>query len=83
MQKWEYKMIHAHSISEKILDNLGRDGWEMCGVAPISGIGTDTLYFKRPMSQEESVATLNVQHVRMEQVTNWQKDNLAKVKPRK
>jgi hypothetical protein len=45
MQKWEY-LIHEKGLSPKVLDDYGRDGWEMVGFART----TDdfTMIFKRP-----------------------------------
>lgn len=77
MQKWEYRIISAYS-DEKILDELGEDGWEMCGAAQTSQMHTATLYFKRSKRQEKRSATANIQSVRMESITNEQKDKLIK-----
>lgn len=50
--RWEYnaaclKSTQASALS--ILDNLGKEGWELCGIAndPIQ-----TAYFKRPIYQK-------------------------------
>lgn len=77
MQKWEYIIISAYG-DEKILDKLGEDGWEMCGVVPTSQMHTATLYFKRPKRQEKRSATTNMQSVRMESTTDEQMDRLIK-----
>lgn len=60
-------------IDEQALNELGKDGWEMCGVSPSSNLYSRALYFKRPKSQEKITG----------QMTDEQKDNLIKVKPRK
>jgi len=71
-QQWEYKIMNS-LIDEQALNELGRDGWEMCGVSPSSDLYSMELYFKRPKSQEKIT----------DQMIDEQKDNLVKVKPRK
>lgn len=52
MQTWEYLtaplLVHA---TKQILDNFGRDGWELVQVVP-GPAGGDQLvaYFKRPLA---------------------------------
>jgi hypothetical protein len=77
MQKWEYRIIGTYN-DVKILDELGEDGWEMCGSAPTSQMYTAALYFKRPKRQEKISAIANIQSVRMESITDEQKDKLIK-----
>jgi hypothetical protein len=46
MQKWEY-LIHDKGISQKALDDYGKEGWEMVG---FTGTTDDfTMIFKRPL----------------------------------
>jgi hypothetical protein len=79
VQQWEYK-IKTIYVDEQALNELGKDGWEMCGVSPSSQLYSMALYFKRPKSQEKK---LNEQSARTNQMTDEKKDNLIKVKPRK
>lgn len=80
MQQWEYKTINGN-LGELTLDEIGKDGWEMCGAVQ-STSSFVTLYFKREKPPEKA-AILNIQSVRMEKMTDGQRDNLIKVKPRK
>ncbi|CAN5193942.1 MAG: hypothetical protein JWP10_1795 [Nocardioidaceae bacterium] len=51
MTKWEYitapVLVHA---TKQILDNFGRDGWELVQIVP--GMNPENLvaYFKRPVA---------------------------------
>ncbi len=45
MQKWEY-LIHDKAMSQKALDDYGKDGWEMVGFTRT--IDDFTMIFKRP-----------------------------------
>ncbi len=45
MQKWEY-LIHDKAISQKALDDYGKDGWEMVGFTRAAD--DFTMIFKRP-----------------------------------
>ena len=51
MTKWEYLtapvLVHA---TKQILDNFGRDGWELVQIVP--GMNPENLvaYFKRPVA---------------------------------
>jgi hypothetical protein len=47
-QKWEYRTAIGFNRNDKQwLNDLGDDGWELCGVTPESGNAL-TLVFKRP-----------------------------------
>lgn len=72
VQQWEYKIMTTY-IDEQALNELGKDGWEMCGVSSSSDLYSRTLYFKKPKPQEKIT----------DQMADEQKDNLVKVKPRK
>lgn len=81
MQQWEYKIVIG-DLGEPALNEIGINGWEMCGaVQPTSSLVT--LYFKRLKMPEKRCTKLDVQHIRMENATDEQKDNLIKVKPGK
>lgn len=80
MQQWEYKKLDGKN-GELALNEIGEDGWEMCGVVQ-STASFVTLYFKREKLQEKRNETLDVQSVR-DQMSDGQKDNLTKVKPKK
>lgn len=54
---WEYKTIKAHTMngifSEQTLTNMlneqGRDGWELVSAIPVCSMGYDVImFFKRP-----------------------------------
>ncbi len=53
-QKWEYssRMIEG-LLSLKEIDDLGMEGWEMCGIAYTERVQaipeSNTYYFKRPL----------------------------------
>ena len=42
---WEYK--EAVSLSEKQVNDLGAEGWEMVGYS-VDGVSNKFMYFKRP-----------------------------------
>jgi hypothetical protein len=69
MQKWEYKIIGAYN-GEKMLNELGEDGWEMCGSASTSEL--HTLYFKRPKQQEKRSEAVNIPSNSMESIIDEQ-----------
>ena len=46
VQKWEYKLIEDSQPSEKYLNQLGDEGWEM--VAFNGGAGWRAMWLKRP-----------------------------------
>jgi hypothetical protein len=51
-EKWEYhmKQIHPHHMgmgSERILNRLGNDRWELVGLIPIQGTDKATGVFRR------------------------------------
>ncbi len=53
-QKWEYKqIINLGELSTQELNEIGMEGWEMCGCYKEPRIGvipaTFTYYFKRPL----------------------------------
>lgn len=52
--KWEYKKVHCNfqnAKSEKeVLDELGKDGWELAAVNQPSSFLGIFLYFKRKIS---------------------------------
>jgi hypothetical protein len=56
--KFEYKLlIKRESLEEWELNDLGKEGWELCGCVPADGAGTITYwpievryYFKRTLS---------------------------------
>lgn len=75
MQQWEYKIMAAY-VDAQALDELGKDGWEMCGVSQSSQLYGTILYFKRPKLQEKISETANISSVLMEQITDEQKDSL-------
>jgi hypothetical protein len=64
-QQWEYKIMAVY-VDVQTLDELGKDGWEMCGVSQSSQLYGTVIYFKRPIQQEKRSETENVSSVRME-----------------
>ena len=67
-QIWEYKMISTHDLDELgecysclhgnknqvtgLLIKLGREGWEMCGIAAESNYSEWHIFFKRAIAKE-------------------------------
>lgn len=45
-KKWEYKLIETSNVTEEILNDLGRQGWELIW-ADQSRLGDLRFYFKR------------------------------------
>ena len=45
MQKWEYYQVQHRTLTQKQLDDLGADGWELVCVAALDVI---TYVFKCP-----------------------------------
>lgn len=58
MQRWEYKVVAANLSSEDI-NELGNNGWEMCGVCKPSPTFITEFYFKRPRQYEKRTTILN------------------------
>lgn len=56
---WEYKVVRvgpsASLVSEAMLNELGRDGWDLVAFQPLdqrSYLGEGAFYFKRPRRGE-------------------------------
>ena len=50
MKKWEYQTVIG-ALSTNDLNNLGKNGWELC--AGVSGVLYKTKFiFKRPLEEE-------------------------------
>jgi hypothetical protein len=77
MQQWEYKIMTVY-VDVQALDELGKDGWEMCGVSQSPQLYGTIIYFKRPKQQEKRSATEDISSVRTEQITDEQKSKLIK-----
>ena len=45
MREWEYKIVTDKSCDEEHINALGRDGWDLIGIAQCRQ--GPTLYFKR------------------------------------
>ena len=49
VQQFEYKHAEWFSLESNLLSSLGDEGWEMCGVIPVSsGLERTVVIFKRP-----------------------------------
>jgi hypothetical protein len=81
MQQWEYK-IAIGDLGELELNEIGKDGWEMCGAVQQTSPFA-TLYFKREKTQEKRSTTPDIKAHSYESITNEKRDNLIKVKPGK
>lgn len=59
MIKFEYRVVDRSYLDESDLDEIGNDGWEMCGIVPNTFRPSDDdeswgrIYFKRP--KEETI----------------------------
>jgi len=45
-EKWEYKIVPKSYTAEQ-LNDLGQDGWEMCGIEYVEIHDSEIFYFKR------------------------------------
>lgn len=50
---FEYKILTEGCYSVDIINSLGREGWELCGVV-VTKVGT-VLYFKRRLDEQETI----------------------------
>lgn len=47
--QWEYRVEKEKQFTEMELDNIGHEGWEMCGISTSQFFPyPSTYYFKRP-----------------------------------
>lgn len=46
--QWEYKEASSTSTTEKNMNELGKEGWELTGITACSGGQSGQLIFKRP-----------------------------------
>ena len=76
VQRWEY-IITLDNISKKELDEIGEDGWEMCGILQESH-RPSKLYFKRPKQKEKRSAMLNVRAPQTEFLTDAKREQVIK-----
>lgn len=57
MTKWEYKRITIHGTHVGHFNNLGQEGWELCGIfsedRPLTSPRWEhSAVFKRPIAEE-------------------------------
>jgi hypothetical protein len=52
--QWEYKeeTLHFKGAKQRLLNDLGKEGWELCGIMNDSHA---TAYFKRPIIKSSIV----------------------------
>jgi hypothetical protein len=56
MTKWEYTSRTASPIQNLDFNEMGAEGWEMCGCSS-SGMGIIYFYFKRPVEERKICET--------------------------